>query len=146
MKKTLYIAHPISGLSGKEIFDYFDNAKDLLKEYYNILSPMTGKDYLREIDKAMPSGYKNPISNNHAIFQRDTWMISQSDIVFCDVSGIEKISIGCCMELAIASWLNKHTILIMNNNTHNHAFVLEASDIIFEDYDEGIRYLIELGK
>lgn len=146
MKKRLYLAHPISGLSGKEIFDYFDNAKDRLKEYYDILSPMTGKNYLRNIDTAKPSGYTHPISNNHAIFQRDTWMVSQSDIVFCDFTGVEKISIGCCMELAIASWLNKHTIVVMDkNNIHNHAFILEAADIIFDNYNDGFNYLVELG-
>jgi hypothetical protein len=146
MKNKLYLAHPMSGLSGKEIFDYFDTAKDKLNKYYDILSPVTGKDYLRTIDKAIPSGYKNPISNDHAIFQRDTWMVSQSNIVFCDFTGSEKISIGCCMELAIASWLNKHTIVVMDkNNVHKHSFILEAADIIFDTLEEGLNYLIELG-
>ncbi len=145
MKKKLYLAHPISGLSGKEIFQYYDGASDILSNHFDILSPMTGKNYLRNIDMAKPTGYKNAISNDHAIFQRDTWMVSQSDIVFCDFTGIERISIGCCMELAIASWLNKHTIVIMEKtNIHSHAFVLEAADIIFECFDDGINYLLEL--
>lgn len=145
MRNKLYIAHPISGLSGEDIFNYFDHTKNLLKEYYHILSPMNGKNHLRNVDKVVSTGYKNPISNDHAVFQRDTWMVSQSNIVFCDFTGSKKVSIGCCMELAIASWLNKHTIVVMKEgNLHNHCFVKESADIIFETFDEGIKYLIEL--
>lgn len=143
----LYLAHPISGLTGNEVFKYYDEVSAILSKYYKILSPMTGKDYLRNDNKCVPSGYKNAISNDHAIFQRDTWMVSQSDVVFCDFTGSDKISIGCCMELAIASFLNKHTIVVMNeNNIHNHSFILESADIIFNTFDEGINYLIELGE
>jgi hypothetical protein len=66
------------------------------------------------------------------------------DDVLCDFSGINKISIGCCMELAIASWLNKHTVLIMDKeNVHNHAFVLEAADVIFDNFDKAYDYLMK---
>ena len=138
----LYLAHPISGLSGKEIFEYYDAITESLGEYFTVLSPMIGKDYLREISEAKPNGYKNPISNDHAIFQRDTWMVSQSDIVLCDFSVCARTSIGCCMELAIASWTNKHTIVVMENeNVHYHGFILDAADIVFPTISDAISYL-----
>lgn len=146
MKKKLYLAHPIGGLQGKDVFTYYDNLSEKLSKFYDILSPMVGKNFLRNTVEFKPTGYEHPITKNHAIFQRDTWMVSQSDIIFCDLIGVEKISIGCCMELAIASWLNKHTIVVMDKgNIHNHAFILEAADIVFETFEEGYNYLVELG-
>ena len=147
MKIYLYLAHPISGLTGNEVFKYYDDICTILSKNYKILSPMIGKNYLRNNNKCIPNGYKNAISNDHSIFQRDTWMVNQSDVVFCDFTGSKKVSIGCCMELAIASFLNKHTIIIMNEeNIHNHSFILESADIIFDTFNEGINYLIELGE
>lgn len=140
----IYLAHPISGLSGKEIFNYYDNATNVLRDKFDVLSPMTGKNYLRDIEEAKTSGYANPISKDHAIFQRDTWMVSSSDIILCDFTGSTKVSIGCCMELAIASWLNKHTVVVMEPlNVHNHAFVYESADIVFHDYNDAIKYLLQ---
>lgn len=142
---NIYLAHPISGLTSEETFKYFDNVSNLLGKHFKVLSPMNGKDYLRNTGELKASGYKNPISNDHAIFQRDTWMVSQSDIVFCDFAGCNKISIGCCMELAIASWLNKHTIVVMDkSNVHYHAFILESADIVFETFGEAYAYILQL--
>ena len=143
----IYLAHPIGGLSGKEVFNYYDKATTVLRDKFDILSPMTGKDYLRNIEEAKVSGYTNPISKDHAIFQRDTWMVSSSDIILCDFTGSAKVSIGCCMELAIASWLNKHTVVVMDSlNVHNHAFVFESADFVFNDYDDAIEYLLQFNE
>ena len=95
----------------------------------------------------MPCGYKTATSNDHSIFQRDTWMVSQCDVVLCDFTNAEKTSIGCCMEIAIASWLNKHTVIVLpKNNIHNHAFILEAADIVYETLDDAIDYLNNLSE
>jgi hypothetical protein len=57
----------------------------------------------------------------------------------------DHVSIGCVMELAWASLLGKYTIVIMEKeNIHNHAFILEAADIIFENYYDAIEYLKKL--
>ena len=43
----IYLAHPITGLNSNEVFDYYDTISELLNGRHTILSPMTGKDYLR---------------------------------------------------------------------------------------------------
>ena len=140
--KKIYIAHPISLCSVDEVFEYFDAASERLSYNYNVLSPMIGKDHLRCAPELRAEGYSHPLSCNHAVFERDTWMVSQSDIVLCDFSGAENVSIGCSMELAIASWLHKHTVVVLpKDNIHNHAFIREAADIIFETIDQAISYL-----
>jgi nucleoside 2-deoxyribosyltransferase len=142
---NIYLAHPISGYGAQQILDYYANARHDLEDYYYILNPMTNKAYLRNEIELKPYGYDNPVATNHAIYGRDTWMVRQADIVYVDFTAASHISIGCCMELAIAHELGKHTIVSMENiNIHRHAFVLEAADIVFPTSEEAIRYLITL--
>jgi len=139
----LYLAHPISGQSAEYIFKYYDGAIEELKGNFEILYPMLGKGYFRNnpIEKFKPAGYTiSPVSTNHAIKERDKWMVTQSDIVFLDFTGAASISIGCCMELAWADLLGKHTVVVIDD-LHNHAFVLDCADIVFTNYDEAIAYL-----
>ena len=140
---NIYISHPMTGLSGNEVLNYFEDLKNKLEQWgYFVYCPTTGKYYLRDSEELQASGYKNAISNNHAITERDHWMVSQTDIVFVDFSNSEKVSIGCIAELSWAYHLNKHVVLILpKNNIHTHAFVLEMADIIFENINEGLEYL-----
>ena len=140
----VYVAHPMTGLSGEEVFQYYDDIKVKL-HWHKVLCPLTGKDHLREEESLGIDLENHPITTNHAIFQRDTWMVSQCDLVLCDLTGAQNVSVGCCMELAIASWLNKHTVIVMEKeNVHNHPFIKEAADVIFETLDEAVDYVNSL--
>jgi nucleoside 2-deoxyribosyltransferase len=144
--KKIYLAHPISLCSADDVFEYYDNAVKTFGDVYDVLTPMYGKNYLRTEKVLRAEGYSDkPISCNHAIFERDMWMVSQSDIVLCDFSGSLTASIGCSMELAVASWLRKHTVIVLPfDNIHNHAFIKEAADIIFDNMDEAVSYVRRL--
>lgn len=139
----VYLAHQISGLSGEEVFKYFDTtSKELRSMGYDIFSPMTGKGYFRVEKEFKAKDYGMPISTNHAIWERDMFMVRNSDIIFMDLSGMKSVSIGCMMELSLASSLNKHTILVMEkDNPHQHGFVLEAADVVFETHADALKYL-----
>lgn len=141
----IYLAHPISGMSGEEIFGYYDNLISILQDDFIVLHPLIGKGELRTEKEYKAKGYGTAISSNHAIFERDRWMVSSSDIVLVDLSDTKSPSIGCMMELAWASLLGKHTIVVMQNeNIHQHAFVIEAADIIYDNLDDAITYLLKL--
>ena len=144
----IYLAGPISGKSYDEVIDTYKKRSSLLKTYgYEILCPMTGKSYLRNELEFRSSGYDEfPVSTNHAIFERDKWMVSSSDIILCDLSSSgDRVSIGSMMEIAWASMLGKHTLVVLpKENIHRHAFVLEAADIVFERIEDAYRYLVEL--
>lgn len=142
----IYLAGPITGKSYDEIVDaYMEKSAVLGACGYEILCPMTGKVYLRNEVKLAPHGYKYPVSTDRAIFSRDKWMVGQCDIVLADLSNSDRVSIGTMMELAWASMLGKHTITVMaKENIHRHAFVLEASNIVFETYEEAVTYLKDL--
>lgn len=143
----VYLAGSITGKSYEEVMSIFNYKADKLRSMgYDILSPMTGKAYLRTETTLKPDGYLNPVSTNHAIFERDKWMVNNSDIVLADLSECgERVSIGTMMELAWANMLGKHTILIMQpDNIHVHAFVKEAADIIFDSVTSALAYLSDL--
>lgn len=146
----VYLAGPISGKGYDEVINaYKEKSKLLLDAGYEILCPLTGKTYLRNELEFKAHGYENfPVSSNHAIFERDKWMVSQCDIILADLSNSgERVSIGTMMELAWGSLLGKHVIVVLpKDNIHRHAFVLEAGDIIFESLEDAYKYLVDLNK
>jgi len=140
----IYIAGPISGLSYDEVESFFlTKAAALTKSGHTVLSPMLGKENLRNEIELRGYGYKGPTTTNHAIFERDKWMVTQSDAVFADLSQAKRVSIGTVFELAWASFLGKHTVVVMGE-VHRHAFVLEAADIVFKTEEEALDYLYEM--
>jgi nucleoside 2-deoxyribosyltransferase len=140
---TVYIAIPISGRSYDEVTAEIFRIKDFLECLgYKVFHPLSAKGYLRTEVNFKKDGYGNPPSTNHAIFERDRWMIEQSDIVLMNLTDATAVSIGCMMELAWASMLGKQTIVAMDEeNIHRHAFVLEAADIVFPTMGEAVHYL-----
>ncbi len=139
----IYLALPISGRSYDAVVAEIFEKKHILESYgYKVLQPMTAKGYLRTEKKFVAHGYNNPVSTNHAIVERDKWMVSKSDIVFMDFSAATDVSIGCTMELAWGALLGKHTVIVLpEENPHRHAFVLDSADIIFETTEEAMGYL-----
>ena len=142
----IYLAKPISGYSYDEIVNYYINTRDfLISKGWEVLFPMISKEYLRNETKFKAEGYGNPCSTNHAITERDRWMVQTADVVYVDLCGSKFASIGCISELAWAHDRGKHTIVAMeSNNVHRHAFVLEMADIIFERHVDAIEYLEKL--
>lgn len=150
-KLKVYCAHPITGLEWAEVIEYYANIQQRLKEIgFNVLHPMTGKSALHtevKNKKFQATGNQSPVATDHAIFERDRWMVRNCDILYLDLSHTDKVSIGCMMELAWASMLDKYTVVVLpKGNLHRHAFVLEAADIILEDCDAAIDYLTKFAK
>jgi len=142
----IYLARPFTGHSYKEVAAYYKKcSKELTKYGYQILNPLTCKNFLKN-EKSLKSGYFNhPAITPHAIFRRDKWMVKQADIVYANLLSSTKVSIGVCFELAWANTYHKHTILAINqNNVYNHAFLIEAADMTFTKHEEVIKYLKEL--
>ena len=145
----IYLAGSISGQSGEAVTNYFTTTSNFLKNAgFEVLHPMIAKGYFRNEFKFKAEGYTDhPVSTNHAIFERDLWMIGQCDILYCNLTMADIVSIGSCMELACGHILRKHIVVTMQkDNIHRHAFVLEAAHVIFENVEESMNYLLELIK
>ncbi|MCK9371263.1 nucleoside 2-deoxyribosyltransferase [Candidatus Dojkabacteria bacterium] len=148
MKLSIYCAHQISGLTWDDVINYYKATKTKLENLgYEVLIPMTGKSVIRtEVkDKFKPNDYTSPLATNHAIFERDKWMVTKADILYLNVLGCTTISIGSMMELAWASLLGKYTIVVMEKGSvYEHAFVAEAADTIFNTEEEAVEYFEKL--
>lgn len=142
----IYCCHPISGLSADEVFEYYEDMQSVLGGFgYEVLTPMHGKSHLRTEKNFRASDYRHPVSTNHAIFNRDRWMVTQADVVYANLLTSQMVSIGTMMELAWASDKGKHVVLAMpEENVHRHAFVLEAADVIYDNAEEALSYLKNL--
>ena len=146
MRYKIYLAGPISGQGYEGVVGRYKELIEGLDDY-DVLCPMQGKQYLRTELEFKAHGYnQHPASTNHGIIERDHWMVSQADVVLADLTPAGgRVSIGTMMELAWAYHLGKHTIVVMEEgNIHQHAFVLEAADMIFTALDDALSYLHDL--
>ena len=146
-KLNIYLAGPITGQTGEGVVSRYEEKIAILSDFgYTVYHPMLGKMNLRTETTFKSGGYDHPIANDHAIFERDHWMVSIADVVLADLSTSgDRISIGTMMELAWASHLGKHVILVMpDGNIHDHAFVREAATIRFPSLMDAYDYLKEL--
>jgi nucleoside 2-deoxyribosyltransferase len=144
----IYLVHPISGLTPEEVFTYYKTTEDsLLRLGYEVLTPMYGKKILRTEVAFREKDYTMPCSTNHALFNRDRWMVEQADILYANLSSSKAVSIGSTMELAWGSLLRKHVVATLPEvNVHRHAFILEACSVIYPTHEESMEYLRTLIK
>jgi len=141
----IYCAHPICGRPLEEILTYYTATVNSLSNMgYDVLHPLAG---IRDTDvrnavKFRDHGKGNVLSSNHTITRRDLWMVRSADIVYVNLIGAGKVSIGSVAELTTGFNFGKHTIAVMEaHNIHRHAFVLEMADIIFESKEDAEMYL-----
>lgn len=72
-------------------------------------------------------------------------VVGSCDVLFCDFTGSKKALIGQEFELAWAHLWGKPTIIVVpEGNIHQHAFILEASDICFKNTGDALDYLKHL--
>ena len=144
----IYCVHPISGSTPEEVFNYYDTTqKQLTNMGFDVLTPMYGKGDIRTANLFKTDNHEGPVTNKHAIFGRDKWMVKQADILYANFLGATKASIGGCFELAWGCNDHKQIILVMEkDNIHQHAFILEAATIIFETEIEALTYLEKIAK
>ncbi len=145
----IYLAHPMTGLTGEGVCDYYTNiAFQLDRLGYFVMHPLTAKGNLENVGKIKAHGYKaNSLTRDHAIQKRDSWMVRQADVVLVDLLNTTSVSIGCVSELAYASMGGKHTVVVMEEgNIHEHAFIFQESDVLYETLDEAVEYLGKLIK
>ena len=146
MDLKIYVASSITGMSYEETERFFKETKDELQSLgFMVFNPMTAKTELRTEKELKADGYHHPTITDNAILYRDHWMVLQADIVYVDLSRAEKISIGCCFEIAWAWENNKHLVVVLpKNNPHRHAFVKSAAHIVFETTKEAFEYFDKL--
>lgn len=131
MKTTnlIYLAGPIAGLTYGESVDWREKIIYGLPDHIRTISPMRGMKHLEELTAGKPLGTESydmyPMSTGKAINHRDYWDVQRCDVMFVNLLGATKVSIGTVMEIAWARAFGKPVILVMEDegNVHEHVML-----------------------
>lgn len=152
--KRVYLAGPIAGLTYEEAtlswrervaksldgnFLSDDCATNVSIQTY---SPMRGKIFLKGTgEKIGKQGYdEHPMSMMQGIIGRDRNDVMNADLVFMNVHGAEKVSIGTTVELGWADAFRKPVVLILDKGgVHDHAFYKGLATYVCDDIEQGIQ-------
>jgi nucleoside 2-deoxyribosyltransferase len=129
-------------MQAQKVFDYYESMVKLFDGAI-VLTALTGTRTLRMEDYPRRPDRHEPVFGDHAIVQKDQWMVEQADLIFMNLTNAKMVSIGCIMELAWAHQLGKHTVVLFEKGSiHDHAFVVEATDAWFGDNMEmAVKYI-----
>jgi nucleoside 2-deoxyribosyltransferase len=141
MKPSVYLAGPITGLSYDGCTDWREYVKNLLSPDIDAFSPLRGKTYLLGRTTIQDSYEEHVMSTQRAILARDFYDCKVRDLIFVNLLGATKPSLGTTMEIAWAHGFQKPIVLVMEKNganPHDHAMIREACPMWTDDLDEGI--------
>lgn len=142
-RHKIYLAGPISGCEYRECTDWRKDVTQRLSPLgVECLSPMRAKEYLEKVGKIEGSYPElGAFASAKGIMSRDHWDCMRADLVFFNLLGATRVSIGTVMELAWA-WADhaKPTVVVMEKegNIHAHPMVDEAIRFAATTIDEGI--------
>lgn len=141
---SIYAAGPITGLVHAEATDWRKYIRERLNPDIQVFSPMRGKDYLSAIGKISGTGeeYRHfgPLSLPRGVTTRDRFDCTRSDLLFVNLLGADRVSIGTCFEVAWADLYRIPIILVMegSGNPHEHMMLQEMVGFRTESLDEAI--------
>ena len=146
MEKLVYLAGPITGCNHKEAVDWrhtVGTKLHLANKLIKTLSPMRGKPVLpsSQIYDAATGSYEDPLRSSAGINTRDYNDVRRADLIFVNLLGATKVSIGTVMEIAWARAFNKPIVLIMEKegNVHDHVMLKYPCGFIVPNIEEGLR-------
>lgn len=141
MKHKVYLAGPIAGLNYSGAQEWrTEVASRLNSDRVETLTPMRGKQFLKEVGDITQVAYADVIANSKGVTRRDFNDTVTSSCLFVNLLGAKKVSIGTVMEIAWAFQARVPSIVIMEkDNVHQHLMVEEASHYIVDSIEAGIR-------
>jgi len=141
MKPSVYLAGPVTGLTYSGATDWREYVKRGLEPDITGYSPLRAKYYLAELTTIGDShGDLHVMSTPKAIYARDLYDCRMRDLIFVNMLGATRVSIGTTMEIAWGAAFNKPIVLVMERegNVHEHSMLKEACMYRVETLDEGI--------
>ena len=146
--KKVYLAGPITGLSYGDTTDWRQHVKTALQwsdtpQWIEAYSPMRAKEYLAK-EKVIQDRYDylpdDVLSTAKGITTRDRWDCLTCDLLFVNLLGAKKVSIGTVLEIAWADSKRTPIVLVMekNDNIHEHAMIDECVGFRVDTLDKAI--------
>lgn len=143
MFSKVYLSGPIAGLTFNEatIWRHFVTAE--LEDWVEILDPMRGCVPVEDGDTAMAmsvSFVDEALSTDRGIMTRDYNDTKNSDLIFINLLGAKKASVGTAMELAWAYDMQIPVIVVMETegNPHEHPMMREAMSYRVDTLERGV--------
>lgn len=149
VNKTVYLAGPISGLSYNESTSWRDSVTEALRQSsIKAISPLRAKVYLRELgpikdayeqDDLAGQAYVN-MSTERGITSRDRFDCMNCGVLFVNLLGTSKVSIGTCMEIAWADAKRIPIVLVIDqkDNLHDHAMIRDCISFRASNIKDGV--------
>jgi nucleoside 2-deoxyribosyltransferase len=142
----VYLAGPMTGMKIEDVRAWRLAAKETLAEAgFTVLDPSRGLMFLQP-EAIVQDAYTDEFrETKHVIFERDKFDSIRADILFVNLKHAPRVSIGTMMEMAWAHQAGRFIVTVIEpeGNPHMHAFVREASSIIFEDPEEACDYIVK---
>lgn len=138
MTPSVYTAGPISGLSYDASEAWRDEFRAIVEPRIRCFSPLRCKQFLRQ-QGVIEQSYAglSPLATDRGIMTRDHFDCSRADAIVCNLSGVNRVSIGTVMECAWAFAYRKPLILVMEpGNVHDHPMLREATGFQVETVEE----------
>jgi len=137
----VYLAGPMDGLTYVECDEWRRIAAERLKDHgITAVSPLRGKRGVEEFSATTTSG---PIDTDAGITGRDRWDVQRADMVFVNLFGAAKVSIGTMIELGWADAARVPVVVLMSpNNIHNHPMVRNIATYLTDDFDEALDLVV----
>lgn len=166
----VYLAGPITGLTYAGATDWrVGFTKDLRALGHVGVSPMRGKEYLRDVYKdeilskgtatgyyqgsaaeaedALQKAYEQfPMSGEQGIYGRDTFDVKHCECTLANLAGAALPSFGTVMELQRAYDHDRYALLVLKDgDLHDHPFVRRAASIIVPDLKTALQVIAAMG-
>lgn len=140
MKPSVYLAGPITGTKYDCSVGWRDYVKSQLAPEIDCFSPMRAKQYLKAKESIADQYDEFVLSTQRGIFARDFHDCQKRDLIFINLLGANRVSIGTVMEIAWGAAFKKPIVLVMEKegNPHNHALIREACPFHVETIEDGL--------
>lgn len=139
---SIYLCGQITGLSGKQArYGWREIVyKALANTDIECLSPMRHKSHLDNVQSLSPLGNPGSVmSCAKGITTRDRFDVMRSDMLFCNLWGMTRASIGCMIEFGWADAFRVPILLIMEEGgEHEHGMVQDLVGWRCSSLEEGI--------
>lgn len=140
-KPSIYLAGPITGSSFGEANEWRAFVKHQMDPDIDCFSPLRAKPWLLEKTNIADAYSEYVLSSQRGIMVRDYTDCQQRDLIFVNVLGAVKPSLGTVMEIAWGYAFRKPIVVVMekSGNPHDHAMIREADILRVETIEEGIQ-------
>lgn len=142
MKRKVYLAGAIGGLTYDQSVDWREYVKKRLDDYNIVgLSPMRAKHYLAAANVLDNTDhYDNPLSTDRGVTARDRFDVMNCDLVLFNLLGAPRVSIGTCIEFGWADAYRKPKV-VLYDAMHDHCMIRDLADFVVKDLEEAIHVI-----